>query len=117
MDIKINLTGRSAEALAALAKTKRTNTLTVITALLEQVCDRPGLSQALLTPLDLSTYVKPRMRRSAERFPFHGKQRTIAEISNIIGVPRETLRARVNAGWPLNRAFSPERDTRGRKTK
>jgi len=117
-DLQVNVSGNTSADLSRLCQGTKIRRHELASLLLDQIMMRPGLAKALIDTIDAKAYadsIGKNRARSAERFPFGGKMRTIAEISSIIKVPRETLRARVNAGWPLNRAFSSKKDNRGRK--
>jgi len=43
-----------------------------------------------------------------KEYPFEGEMLTIREIAERIGVPKDTIRQRLNKGMPFERAFSPE---------
>lgn len=45
-------------------------------------------------------------KRSNRKYIYKGKILTISQISKIIGVNRATIAARINSGWPEEKAFS-----------
>ena len=48
------------------------------------------------------------MRQSPKRYPYLGDMLSLRVISELTGIPTETLRARLRYGIPLDKAFTDE---------
>lgn len=118
MPVSININNAVHNYISAAAKRKRVCQHDIALILLERLCLRPGLADALINEVDATTYNKRSTAdRSGQRYLFQTKQRTVGEIADILGMPVTTIRARINAGWPHHIAFSKAVDNRGRKRK
>lgn len=54
----------------------------------------------------MTTAVSPRIHRIPSLIEWHAENRSLSEWSRITGIRRETLRARLEAGWSVERSFT-----------
>ena len=47
-----------------------------------------------------------RNRKVTPRFEYQGKRWSVGELAEICGIRKDTLRSRLNAGWPVEKALS-----------
>lgn len=69
-----------------------------------------ALTRWMRTHKDLARRLKEKHpnRNSVQRLKFRGKTRTIADWADELGVSRQTIYHRLDAGWPVARALSEE---------